>query len=83
MNAKCKNGETPLMNAASIGNVQIIELPLKKGADVNSFDSLGKHALYHAAFRGKNMQFIRNEGSYVNAALEGAVEHEYVCEASP
>ena len=67
-----------MINAASIGNAKIIELLLKKGADVNRFDSLGKNALHYVVFRGKNMQFIRNEGSYVNAALGGAVEHEYV-----
>ena len=56
VNARCGKGETPLMKAASIGNLQILELLLEKGTDVNAFDSLGKNALYHVVFRGKNMQ---------------------------
>ena len=74
VNAKCVNGETPLMNAASVGNVQIIKLLLEKGANVQVFDSLGENALYHAVFRRNNIQLLLYSYAYVNSAGERGYE---------
>ena len=76
-NARCQRGETPLIKAARNGNLQIIELLLEKGANVNAFDLLGRNALYHAIFRGKTMRLLLNEESDANAALRGATDREY------
>jgi ankyrin repeat protein len=42
VNAKGVNGETPLHNAANKGPVELIELLIANGADVNSLDKQGR-----------------------------------------
>ena len=76
VNAKYKKEETPL----SVGTVQIIELLLEKGANVNAFDSLGRSALYHAAERGNNavLQLLLSRGADVNAVNPNKKEYSLI-----
>ena len=45
-------GWTPLMRAADSGHVEVAELLLNRGADVNAFDSIGWTATHQAAANG-------------------------------
>ena len=45
-------GITPLMNAAMNGNVQAVELLIKRGADPSLKNNLGWNSLHFAALRG-------------------------------
>lgn len=48
---------TPLMYAASKGNIEIVDLLLKYGADINANDGMGNTVLT-AAKESKNAEFI-------------------------
>jgi ankyrin repeat protein len=42
-------GRTPLLTAAAIGNITIVELLIERGANVNASDNDGRSALHYAA----------------------------------
>jgi len=52
VNMKNKYGGTPLSFAAELGCLDMAELLLKEGADVNAVVSNGRTALYYAAHKG-------------------------------
>ncbi|MEN6427711.1 MAG: ankyrin repeat domain-containing protein [Phycisphaerales bacterium] len=49
VNARCKNGTTPLHRASSMGEKNAVELLLAHGADVNARDQRGRTPLHSAA----------------------------------
>ena len=51
---KDKFENTPLHMAATFNNVKVVELLLKNGADVTSFDLSGQNVLHKAARNGNN-----------------------------
>ena len=59
---------TPLMIAANRGNDDIVELLIKKGAEVNAKDDSGYTALMIAAHQGKcnSLRILLKNGAYVN-----------------
>ena len=59
-----------LHEAARKGNVEIVKMLLKEGADVNARDKYGRTALYVAAWRGhvEIVKMLLKEGADVNAA---------------
>uniref|UniRef100_A0A673NM84 non-specific serine/threonine protein kinase n=1 Tax=Sinocyclocheilus rhinocerous TaxID=307959 RepID=A0A673NM84_9TELE len=52
INQPNKHGTPPLLIAAGCGNVQIIDVLMKKGAEIQAFDKTGATAIYHAARHG-------------------------------
>uniref|UniRef100_A0A8C2BES2 non-specific serine/threonine protein kinase n=1 Tax=Cyprinus carpio TaxID=7962 RepID=A0A8C2BES2_CYPCA len=52
INQPNKHGTPPLLIAAGCGNVQIIDVLMKKGAEIQAFDKTGANAIYHAARHG-------------------------------
>ncbi|KAF7205370.1 death associated protein kinase 1 [Nothobranchius furzeri] len=52
VNQPNKHGTPPLLIAAGCGNVQIIEVLMRKGADIQANDKTGANAVYHAARHG-------------------------------
>jgi ankyrin repeat protein len=52
MNLKAKNGWTALMAAAYTNNVEIVNLMIENGADVNARDDMARTALAVAKMRG-------------------------------
>ncbi|MFC1793921.1 ankyrin repeat domain-containing protein [Planctomycetota bacterium] len=70
VNLKDKKGRTPLHLAAESSNVEIIELLLDKGAEVNEKDDeAGFTALHHAVRIGKKdiAEFLIARGANINA----------------
>lgn len=68
VNAKQKDGVTPLMQAAWKGQTEIAEMLLAKGADVNAKDKNGMTALIRAAYfgHGETVQALLANGANVN-----------------
>jgi hypothetical protein len=54
VNARSRQGYTPLMIAASHGHEEIVELLLSKGADLTTVDSEGRNALQIAKQAGRD-----------------------------
>lgn len=54
VNARDKNGETPLYEAATNGYTEIVELLISKGADVNAKDNDGITALHLSAWNNNS-----------------------------
>uniref|UniRef100_A0A671R4K9 non-specific serine/threonine protein kinase n=1 Tax=Sinocyclocheilus anshuiensis TaxID=1608454 RepID=A0A671R4K9_9TELE len=52
INQSNKHGTPPLLIAAGCGNVQIIDVLMKKGAEIQAFDKTGANAIYYAARHG-------------------------------
>ncbi|XP_058630938.1 death-associated protein kinase 1 isoform X2 [Onychostoma macrolepis] len=52
INQPNKHGTPPLLIAAGCGNVQIIDVLMKKGAEIQAFDKTGANAIYYAARHG-------------------------------
>ncbi|KAF8709832.1 hypothetical protein HU200_029545 [Digitaria exilis] len=53
LNAKDEEGWAPIHSAASTGNAQIIDILLKRGADVELTTDAGRTALHYAASKGR------------------------------
>lgn len=72
VNAKDKNGYTPLFWAAFGGHADIAKLLLAKGADVNAKVNEGHTPLYEASFRGhrKVVELLLAADADVNARSE-------------
>ncbi|CAM4539311.1 unnamed protein product [Leuciscus chuanchicus] len=52
INQPNKHGTPPLLIAAGCGNVQIIDVLMKKGAEIQALDKTGANAIYYAARHG-------------------------------
>ncbi|XP_065860533.1 uncharacterized protein [Euphorbia lathyris] len=52
VNSKDEEGWAPLHSAASIGNQEVVDLLLTRGADVNAKNDGGRTALHYAASKG-------------------------------
>uniref|UniRef100_A0A6C0JX86 Uncharacterized protein n=1 Tax=viral metagenome TaxID=1070528 RepID=A0A6C0JX86_9ZZZZ len=58
INAKDRNGRTPLMHAAMNGNLEIVKLLLDEGANINAIDIYNQTPLMYAARRG-NLEIVQ------------------------
>ena len=69
VNAKYKDGFTPLHRAAREGQKELAELLIAKGADVNARDDIGRTPLYYAAVQGQKeiAELLIAKGANVNA----------------
>ncbi len=56
-------GTTPLMNAAAMGNVALVDALLDRGADIEARDLLRRQALHHA------LQRVRHDRDYAQGAF--------------
>uniref|UniRef100_UPI003AAFA021 death-associated protein kinase 1 n=1 Tax=Centroberyx gerrardi TaxID=166262 RepID=UPI003AAFA021 len=52
VNQPNKHGTPPLLIAAGCGNIQIIEVLMRKGAEIQAHDKSGANAIYYAARHG-------------------------------
>ncbi|XP_028661378.2 death-associated protein kinase 1 [Erpetoichthys calabaricus] len=52
VNQPNKHGTPPLLIAAGCGNIQILDLLMKKGAQIHAYDKSGSSAVYYAARHG-------------------------------
>uniref|UniRef100_A0A3P9DTG1 non-specific serine/threonine protein kinase n=1 Tax=Maylandia zebra TaxID=106582 RepID=A0A3P9DTG1_9CICH len=52
VNQPNKHGTPPLLIAAGCGNIQIIEVLMRKGAEIRAHDKSGANAIYYAARHG-------------------------------
>lgn len=67
-NAARENGETPLMTAARLGQVEVMKLLLGRGADVNARETkFGQTALMWAAGRPEAVRLLLGRGADVRA----------------
>jgi ankyrin repeat protein len=67
VNAKGKDGQSYLHEAASKGHVEIVKLLIEKGADINARNKYGNSALHYAAF--ENIEIVKiliEKGANVN-----------------
>jgi ankyrin repeat protein len=66
--AAALQGWTPLMSAASTGNVRVVNLLLGVGADVNTANSGGRSAVFYAASKGHApvLQLLLDAGADVS-----------------
>ncbi len=72
VNAKGKNGYTPLFGAALEGHKEVAELLIAKGADVNAKTDWGYTPLHNAAARGHKevVELLIANGANVNAKTD-------------
>ena len=72
VNAKDKEGDTPLHVAAMYNNKEIAELLIAKGADMEAKSKLGHTPLHVAAMLGKKetTELLINNGADLNAKLD-------------
>lgn len=63
-------GETPLMLATQIGNISILEILIKAGAQIDAQDYRGQTALHRAAICGHEgvAQLLKDKGADLNIA---------------
>lgn len=70
INAKNKDGDTPLIQATSIGGYkEIVELLISKGANVNAKDNIGNTSLKWASYfnREEIAELLVKNGADINA----------------
>lgn len=85
VNATLGAGETPMMAAASVGAVDIMDLLLQSGSDLVAVDRLGMTALFHAAIAGQDVaakfildrepdpSFVNRQNAFGDTALRSAI----------
>lgn len=58
-----KHGTPPLLIAAGCGNIQIIDVLIRKGAEIQTFDKSGANAIYYAARHGhvETLKFLHEK----------------------
>ncbi|XP_029295252.1 death-associated protein kinase 1 [Cottoperca gobio] len=63
VNQPNKHGTPPLLIAAGCGNVQIIEVLMRKGAEIQANDKSGANAIYYAARHGhvETLKFLHEK----------------------
>uniref|UniRef100_A0A8D3E3K1 non-specific serine/threonine protein kinase n=1 Tax=Scophthalmus maximus TaxID=52904 RepID=A0A8D3E3K1_SCOMX len=63
INQPNKHGTPPLLIAAGCGNIQIIEVLMRKGADIQAHDKSGTNAIYYAARHGhvETLKFLNGK----------------------
>ncbi|XP_034026700.1 death-associated protein kinase 1 isoform X1 [Thalassophryne amazonica] len=63
VNQPNKHGTPPLLIAAGGGNIQIIEVLMKKGAEIQAHDKSGANAIYYAARHGhvETLKFLHEK----------------------
>lgn len=63
-------GQTPLMTAASVGNISKVEQAVISGEDIHKKDSEGADALMYAVYSGQNavVSYLLSEGANANTA---------------
>jgi 26S proteasome non-ATPase regulatory subunit 10 len=68
INSKDDEGWAPLHSAASIGNAELVEVLLTRGADVNAKNNGGRTALHYAASKGRLeiAQLLLTHGAKIN-----------------
>ena len=76
VNAKDKDGGTPLHYAAKYGRKETVELLIAKGADLNAKDDDGKTPLDRAILRndGKTIDLLRKHGGKTSEELKAAAK---------
>ena len=69
MDARDKDGRTPLLLAAIAGELDVVKVLVDNGADVNARDNVGTMPLMWAAFMGELevIKFLMDKGADVNA----------------
>jgi len=75
VNAKDKNGRTPLQFAADEGHKEIAELLIDKGADVNAKSKYGVTPLHYAAGNGHKeiAELLIDKGADVDAKADNGI----------
>ncbi|XP_069315345.1 2-5A-dependent ribonuclease [Eulemur rufifrons] len=73
-----RNGATPFIVAAIVGNVRLLKLFLSKGADVNECDFHGFTAFMEAAVYGRveALRFLHRSGAEVNLSRKTKQDQE-------
>uniref|UniRef100_A0A4W4E428 non-specific serine/threonine protein kinase n=1 Tax=Electrophorus electricus TaxID=8005 RepID=A0A4W4E428_ELEEL len=63
INQPNKHGTPPLLISAGCGNVQIIDVLMKKGAEIQALDKSGANAIYYAARNGhvQTLKFLHEK----------------------
>uniref|UniRef100_A0A674PCM8 Death-associated protein kinase 1 n=1 Tax=Takifugu rubripes TaxID=31033 RepID=A0A674PCM8_TAKRU len=63
VNQPNKHGTPPLLIAAGCGNIQIIEVLMRKGAEIQAGDKSGANAIYYAARHGhvETLKFLHEK----------------------
>ncbi|XP_075903367.1 death-associated protein kinase 1 isoform X2 [Nelusetta ayraudi] len=63
VNQPNKHGTPPLLIAAGCGNIQIIEVLMRKGAEIHANDKSGANAIYYAARHGhvETLKFLHGK----------------------
>lgn len=65
MNAKTKDGITPLLDASLHGQTETVKILVERGADINAKDKWGHTALMNAERFGHTaiIQLLKNAGA--------------------
>uniref|UniRef100_A0A8C4NVR3 non-specific serine/threonine protein kinase n=1 Tax=Dicentrarchus labrax TaxID=13489 RepID=A0A8C4NVR3_DICLA len=68
VNQPNKHGTPPLLIAAGCGNIQIIEVLMRKGAEIQAHDKSGANAIYYAARHGhvETLKFLHEKKCPLN-----------------